>query len=284
MKKVNSVKDITSGMLVTLRNGKKMTVVTTTVYGNMDKCCTVLALFAPGGSEDDTDDYWPLSEYSDDFKYKFNMFPVVFRAKSRTFPLLIDETWGDVNVSISEYDIVQVWSCTCPSNAFANTTEDRVLLWSDPSYEAKTWDELTEEEKDAECGKYEDCRDCPYNNKGCDDYDYRIPKDEPEEEPEKGAPDVAFQLDELRKLCKDDPIGSLVFKVFGGDLPDEYADYILGKSDKNPVRKAPTFGDKSLAEMLYESDKELAADGVSIVERDIALLAAMRSAFGDSKE
>lgn len=279
MKKVNSVKDITSGMLVTLRNGKKMTVVTTTVYGNMDKCCTVLALFAPGGSEDDTDDYWPLSEYSDDFKYKFNMFPVVFRAKSRTFPLLIDETWGDVNVSISEYDIVQVWSCTCPSNAFANTTEDRVLLWSDPSYKAKDWDDLTEEEKDAECGKHEDCRDCPYDNKGCDD-----PDDEAEEEVKKVGTDVASLLDELRKECKDDPLGSLVFKVFGGGLPDEYSDYVLGKSDENPARKATENDRKSLAEQLYECDKELAADGVSIVERDSALLAAMRSAFGDSKE
>ena len=264
MKKVNSVKDITSGMLVTLRNGNKMTVVTTTLYGEMDKCCTALSLFAPNGNGDGGEAYWPLSEYSDDFKCKSKLIARI--------------------VTIPELDIVQVWSCTCPCNAFDNTTEDRELLWSDPSYETKTWDELTDEEKDAECGKYDDCRDCPYDNKGCDDYDYRIPKDEPEEEPEKGAPGVAFQLDELRKLCKDDPIGSLVFKVFGGDLPDEYADYILGKSDKNPVRKAPTFGDKSLAEQLYENDKELAADGVSIVERDIALLAAMRLAFGDSKE
>ena len=279
MKKVNSVKDITSGMLVTLRNGKKMTVVTTTVYGNMGKCCTVLALFAPGGSEDDTDDYWPLSEYSDDFKYKFNMFPVVFRAKSRTFPPLIDETWGDVNVSISEYDIVQVWSCTYPKNAFTNTTEGRELLWSDPNYKTKTWDELTDEEKEAECGKHKDCRDCPYDNNGCDDTD-----DEPEEEPEKKETYVASLLDELRKECKDDPFGSMVFRVFGGDLPDDYVDYVLGKSDKNPACKATENDRKSLAEQLYESDKELAADGVSIAERDIALLAAMRSAFGDHKE
>ena len=279
MKKINSVKDITSGMLVTLRNGKKMTVVTTTVYGNMGKCCTVLALFAPGGSEDDTDDYWPLSKYSDDFKYKFNIFPVVFRAKSRTFPPLIDETWGDVYVSISEYDIVQVWSCTYPKNAFANTTEDRELLWSDPNYKAKTWDEITDEEKDAECCKHEDCRDCPYDNKGCDD-----PDDEAEDEPKKGAADVAVLLDELRKECKDDPLGSLVFKVFGGGLPDEYSDYVLGKSDENPARKSPQYGDKSLAEQLYENDKKLSAEGMSIVERDIALLAAMRSVFGDRKE
>ena len=268
MKKVNSVKDITSGMLVTLRNGKKMTVVTTTVYGNMDKCCTGLALFAPGCAKDGTDDYWPLSEYSDDFKFKFSMFPP-----------LIDETRDGVSVSISEYDIVQVWSCTCPSNAFANTTEDRVLLWSDPSYKPKGWDELTNEEKDAECSKHEDCRDCPYDNKGCDDYD-----DEPDDEPEKEETEVASLLDELRKECKDNPLGSLVFKVFGGDLPEEYVDYVLGKSDENPARKAPQYGDKSLAEKLYENDKELAADGVSVVERDIGLLAAMRSAFGGSKE
>lgn len=269
MKKVNSVKDITSGMLVTLRNGQKMTVVTTTVYGNMDKCCAGLSLFAPGGSEDGTDDYWPLSEYSDDFKCKPGMFPA----------LVDDEIWDAMHISLPQYDIVQVWSCTCPSNAFANTTEDRELLWSDPSYKAKGWDELTNEEKDAECSKHEDCRDCPYDNKGCDDYD-----DEPDDEPEKEETEVASLLDELRKECKDNPLGSLVFKVFGGDLPEEYVDYVLGKSDENPARKAPQYGDKSLAEKLYENDKELAADGVSVVERDIGLLAAMRSAFGGSKE
>ena len=269
MKKVNSVKDITSGMLVTLQNGKKMTVVTTTVYGNMDKCCTGLSLFAPGGSDDGTDDYWPLSEYSDDFKCKHNVLPA-----------LIDDEIGDsLRVSLPKLDIVQVWSCTYPSKAFANTTEDRVLLWSDPSYKAKGWDELTDEEKDAECSKHEDCRDCPYDNKGGDD-----PDDVPEEEPEKEESDVAYALDELRKLCKENPIGALLFELVGVDLPDEYSDYVLGKSDKNPARKAPQYGDKSLAEKLYENDKELAADGVSVVERDIGLLAAMRSAFGGSKE
>ena len=269
MKKINSVKDITSGMLVTLRNGKKMTVVTTTVYGNMDKCCTGLSLFAPGGSDDGTDDYWPLSEYSDDFKCKHNVLPA-----------LIDDEIGDsLRVSLPKLDIVQVWSCTYPSKAFANTTEDRVLLWSDPSCKAKAWDEFTDEEKDAECGKHEDCRDCPYDNKGCDD-----PDDEAEEEPKKEEPDVASLLDELRKECKDNPLGGLIFKLLGDDLPDEYSDYVLGKSDENPARKAPQYGDKSLAEQLYERDKELAADDVSVVERDIALLAAMRSVFGDHKE
>ena len=269
MKKVNSVKDITSGMLVTLRNGQKMTVVTTAVYSNMDKCCTGLALFAPGAGEDGDDSYWPLSEYRGEFKCK----------PATRLALIDDEIWDGLRVSLPEYDIVQVWSCTCPRNAFANTTEDRELLWSDPSYKAKDWDELTEEEKDAECSKHEDCRDCPYDNKGCDD-----PDDVPEEEPEKEESDVAYALDELRKECKDDPLGSLVFRVFGDDLPDEYVDYVLGKSDKNPACKATENDRKSLAEQLYESDKELAADGVSIVERDIALLAAMRSTFGDRKE
>ena len=269
MKKVNSVKDITLGMLVTLRNGQKMTVVTTAVYSNMDKCCTGLALFAPGAGEDGDDSYWPLSEYRGDFK-----------CKVATLPALIDgEIWDALHVPIPEYDIVQVWSCTCPRNAFANTTEDRELLWSDPSYKAKDWDELTEEEKDAECGKHDDCRDCPYDNKGCDD-----PDDEAEEEPKKEEPDVASLLDELRKECKDNPLGGLFFKLLGDDLPDDYVDYVLGKSDKNPARKAPQCGDMSLAEKLYENDKELAADGVSIVERDIALLAAMRSALGGHKE
>ena len=272
MKKINSVKDITSGMLVTLRNGNKMTVVTTTLYGNMDKCCTCLSLFAPKGSGYDGAAYWPLSEYSDDFKYKSKMLDDFFDNESA----LVARA-----VTIPQLDIVQVWSCTCPCNAFANTTEDRELLWSDPSYNAKDWDDLTDEEKDAECGKHDDCRDCPYDNNGCDD-----PDDEPEDEdePEKGKADVASLLDELRKECKDNPLGGLIFKLLGDDLPDEYSDYVLGKSDENPARKDPQYGDKSLAEQLYERDKELAADGVSVVGRDIALLAAMRSVFGDHKE
>lgn len=269
MKKVNSVKDITSGMLVTLRNGQKMTVVTTNVYGDVDKYRTGLALFAPGAGEDGDDSYWPLSEYRGDFK-----------CKVATLPALIDgEIWDALHVPIPEYDIVQVWSCTCPRNAFANTTEDRELLWSDPSYKSKDWDELTDEEKDAECSKHLDCCDCPYDNKGCDD-----PDDEPEEEHEKGETDIASLLDEVREVCKDNPIGGLILKLFDGDLPDEYVDYVLGKSDKNPARKAHQYGDKSLAEQLYDQDKKLAAEGVSVVERDIALLAAMRSVCSDRKE
>ena len=160
MKKINSVKDITSGMLVTLRNGNKMTVVTTTIYGNLNKCYTGLALFAPAGGEGGEDDYWPMSEYTSDFKCKANQFGMLFD----------DDDYSEaLRVYIPDLDIVQVWSCTCPSNAFANTTEDRELLWSDPSYEPKTWDELTDEEKDAECGKHDDCRNGPYDNKGCDD-------------------------------------------------------------------------------------------------------------------
>lgn len=248
MKKINSVKDITSGMLVTLRNGNKMTVVATTIYGEMDKCCTVLSLFAPNGSGTAGAAYWPLSEYSDDFKCKCK---------------LLD-------------DIVQVWSCTCPRNAFANTTEDRELLWSDPTYEAKAWGELTEEEKDAECSKYENCCDCPYNNKGCGN-----PEDEFEEEPKD---DLAALLDELREECKDNPIATLIVKVLGDDLPDEQVDYVLGKTDKNPEREAPQYGDKSLAEKLYEQDKKMANEGLSVVNRDLALLTAMYEACGDHKD
>ena len=260
MKKVNSVKDITSGMLVTLRNGNKMTVVTTTLYGNMDKCCTGLALFAPKGSGYNEAAYWPLSEYSDDFKCKSKLIARI--------------------VTIPELDIVQVWSCTCPCNAFATTTEDRELLWSDPTYDAKTWDEFTEEEKDAECSKHEDCCDCPYNNNGCGDPDDEF-EDESDEEPED---DLAALLDELREKCKDNTLAALIFKVLGDDLPDGHADYILGKTDKNPEHKAPQYGDKSLAEQLYENDKKLADAGVSVVERDIALLAAMHSACSDHKD
>ena len=281
MKKIKYLKDITSGMLVTLRNGDKMTVVTTTVYGDMDKCCTDLSLFGPGISKDGKDDYWPLSEYSDDFKCKHNLF----------FELADDDDIADImKVSIPELDIVQVWSCTCPSNAFANTTENRELLWSDPTYKAKGWDELTEEEKNAECSKHEDCRNCPYDNKGCDDPD-NMPfdwddEDEPEDEEDEDEKDVAKLLDEIREECKDNPLAKLIFEALGNDLPEGHVDYVLGKTDKNPERKeagAPKYNDKSLAEQLYENDKKLADEGVSVIQRDIALLAAMHAACGDHK-
>lgn len=264
MKKINSVKDITSGMLVTLRNGNKMTVVTTTVYGNMDKCCTELALFAPG--EDGDDDYWPLSEYSNNFKFRPSLSHMFIYEPS---------PWDISTGSAPEFDIVQVWSCTCPCNAFANTTEDRELLWSDPSYTAETWDELTEEEKDAECSKHMDCRDYPYDNKGCND---------PDDEPEKLHEDAAALLDELREECKDNTLASMIFKAFGGDLPDGYADYVLGKTNMNPERKPTQCGVKSLAEALYEIDNKLSDDGVGVIERDVALLAAMHLACGDHKD
>lgn len=284
MKKINSVKDITSGMLVTLRNGSKMTVVTTTIYGNMDKCCTGLSLFAPGVGEDGDDEYWPLREYSDDFKCKHNGLSWLFGG---------DDIPDAMKVCLPDLDIVQVWSCTCPCNAFANTTEGRELLWSDPTYEAKGWDELTEEEKDAECEKHEDCPDCPYNNKGCNDFEAEDddevscgdckpdPKADVGEPEAEDADDVANVLDELREECKDNPLATMIFKALGGDLPEGHADYILGKTDKNPERKTAGHGNKSLAEQLYEKDKELAAEGVSIVERDLGLLVAMHKVCGD---
>lgn len=279
MKKINSVKDITSGMLVTLRNGDKMTVVTTTIYGNMDKCCTGLSLFAPAVGEDGEDEYWPLSEYDSEFECKHKLFGGFFDE---------DDDDDAMKVHIPELDIVQVWGCTYPKLAFANTTEDRELLWSDPSYKAKTWDELTEEEKDAECSKHEDCHDCPYDNKGCDDIDYKHYepcgdcKPDPTAEPEE--PDVAGLLDEIREECKDNPLAAMIFEALGDDLPEGHADYILGKTDKNPERKVPAYGNKSLAEQLYEQDKKLAENGLSIVERDLALLAAMHAACGDKKD
>lgn len=280
MKKINSVKDITSGMLVTLRDGTKMTVVTTTLYGNMDKCCTGLSLFGPAVGEDGDDEFWPMTEYDSDFKCKHKVF-------SGPFDEYDDD--GAMKIHLHDLDIVQVWSCTCPSNAFANNTEDRELLWADPSYKAKTWDELTEEEKDAECEKHEDCSDCPYNNKGCNDFeaedDDEVPCGDckPSHDDKDDEPDVAALLDELREECKDNPIASLIFMALSDGLPEGHSDYILGKTDKNPERKTPLCATKSLAEQLYEKDKELADAGVSILERDIALLAAMHNVCGDHK-
>lgn len=287
MKKINSVKDITSGMLVTLRNGTKMTVVTTTLYGNMDKCCTGLSLFGPGVNEDGEDWYWPMSEYNSDFKYKHNLFSWLHDE------YVDDSVMDEVKIPFPDLDIVQVWSCTCPSNAFANTTEGRELLWADPSYKAKAWDELTEEEKDAECDKHEDCNDCPYDNKGCNDPDDvpcgnpdYVPCDDCKPDPtaDVDKPDVAVLLDELREECKDNPIASIIFKALSDDFADGHVDYILGKTDKNPERNAAGYGEKSLAEQLYEKDKELADAGVSVLERDIALLSAMHKACGDHED
>lgn len=280
MKKINSVKDITSGMLVTLRNGDKMTVVTTTIYGNMDKCCTGLSLFGPAVGEDGDDEFWPLSEYDSDFKCKHTLFGE-----------FLNDGDDAIKVHLPEFDIVQVWGCTCPSNAFANTTEDRALLWSDPSYNAKSWDELTEEEKAAECSKHIDCNDCPYDNKGCGDFDGMPCGDcKPDPTADVGEPEaedadnLVTLLDEMREYCKENLLVTLLFVALADKLPEGHADYILGKTDKNPERKAPPCANKSLAEQLYEKDKELADDGVSVVERDLALLTAMHLACGDHKE
>lgn len=267
-------------MLVTLRNGTKMTVVTTTLYGNLDKCCTGLALFAPAGGEGCEEAYWPMSEYNSEFKCMHSFLNGIFEEYDLSDAL---------KLPFPDFDIVQVWSCTCPSNAFANTTEDRELLWSDPSYKAKAWDELTEQEKDAECSKHEECEDCPYNNKGCDDIDDIPcgdcdPEDEDDEDEEADKEKVAALLDELREECKDNPLATMIFKALGDDLPEGHADYVLGKTDKNPERKAAGHGNKSLAEQLYDKDKELADAGVSMLERDIALLTAMYAACGDHKE
>lgn len=285
MRKINSVKDITSGMLVTLRNGTKMTVVTTTLYGNIDKCYTGLSLFSPGVGEDGEDEYWPLSEYSDDFECKHNVLIGFIDG---------DDISDALKVPLPELDIVQVWSCTCPCHAFANTTEDRVLLWSDPSYKVKTWDELTEEEKSAECDKHDDCDDCPYNNKGCDDPDDvpELPCDDCKPDPTadvgepdaEDADDVTVLLDEIREICDKTPVMSILFEALADDLPEGHADYILGKTDKNPERKSAAGGNKSLAEQLYEKDKELANEGVSVMNRDLALLTAMYEACGNHKD
>lgn len=266
MTKVFKKSGIKSGMLVKTRNGEYFTVVDAKVTVD-DK----VGLAVVSGSNS-RNKYFPLDNYDDE--------------------LIFAEDLGDP-VRDPDYDVVEVWGHTYPKFVMDNDTYDRMLLWSRPENNGKKWDEMTDEEKDAICEKHDFCDGCPYE-KECDadadgedededededvelswdDYETKHKADEDDEE------DVAALLDKCRNECKGDPLVAMIFEVLGDDLPEGHADYILGKTDKNPERDK-----KSLAEALYESDKELAAKGVSVVERDIALLAAMHSACGDHKD
>lgn len=263
MKKVFKKSDVKSGMLLKTRNGMYFTVVDAMVTVD-DK----VGLAAVSGSKA-RNIYFPLDDYDDD--------------------LIFTEDLGD-HVRNPDFDIVEVWGHTYPKFAMDNDTYDRPKLWVRPQPDGKKWDEMTDEEKDAACAKRDSCGECPYA-KACDEEnededDDEVPCDDCKPDPKADVeePDVAAALDDLRDECKDNPIAALFFEVFGDDLPDGHADYILGKTDKNPERKAPEHGKKSLAEQLYDSDKELANDGVSVMERDIALLAAMYAACGNQKD
>lgn len=246
MKNVFKKSDVKSGMLVKAKNGMCFTVVDAMVTVDDEVGLAVVS--------DTNNKYFPLDNYNDDLIFTNNL---------------------GVPVPDPDLDIVEVWGHTYPKFAMDNDTYERAQLWSRPELDDKKWGEITDEEKDAVCAKHDSCGECPYA-KACDG--------DCEDEDEDEEKDVAAVLDELRDECKDNPIAALFFEVFGDDLPDGYADYILGKTDKNPEREAPEHGKKSLAEALYESDKELANKGVSVVERDIALLAAMHSTCGDHKD
>ena len=274
MTKVFKKSDIKSGMLVKTRNGEYFTVVDAKVTVD-DK----VGLAVVSGSNS-RNKYFPLDNYDDE--------------------LIFAEDLG-VPVRNPDYDVVEVWGHTYPKFAMDNDTYDRMLLWSRPENNGKKWDEMTDEEKDAICEKQAFCGGCPYE-KECDADGEDKDKDEDEDEDEDedielswddyetkhkadvDEEDVAALLDKFRNECKDDPLAEMIFEVLGDDLPEGYVDYILGKTDKNPERKAPVCGKKSLAEQLYENDKELANDGVSVTERDMALLAAMHIACGNHKD
>lgn len=254
MKNVFKKSDVKSGMLLKARNGMYFTVVDALVTVDDEVGLAVVS--------DTNNKYFPLDNYNDDLIFTNNL---------------------GVPAHIPEYDIVKVWGHTYPRFAMDNNTRDRKELWVRPEPNDKKWDEMTDEEKDAICAMNDFCEDCPYAE-DCDADDEDDCKPDPEDDDEDDEKDFAAVLDELRDECKDNPIAALFFEVFGDDLPDGHTDYILGKTDKNPKRKAPEHGKKSLAEALYESDKELAAKGVSVAERDIALLAAMYAACGNQKD
>lgn len=263
MKKVFKKSDVKSGMLVKTRNGMYFTVVDAMVTVDDE-----VGLAVVSGSNANNR-YFPLDDYNDD--------------------LLFANDLGD-DCRKHDYDIVEVWGHTYPKFAMDNSTYDRAPIWirtetDVPDPNAKKWDEMTDEEKDAVCEKHDSCGECSYE-KECDadgedeDEDDYKPKPKADED----EPDIATTLDELREMCKDDPLSTTIFEVLGRDLPKSHFDYILGKTDKNPEREAPVCGKKSLAEALYERDKKMAEDGVSVAERNIALLAAMYSSFEGRKD
>lgn len=254
MKNVFKKSDVKSGMLVKARNGMYFTVVDAMVTVDDEVGLAVVS--------DANNTYFPLDNYNDDLIFTNNL-GVVARKP--------------------EFDIVKVWGHTYPKFAMDNNTCDRTPLWSRPETDdnAKKWDEMTDEEKDAICEKHDFCSGCPYE-KECDADGEEDCKPDPTADVEA---EVAKLLDELREERKDNPLAAMIFKALGGGLPEGYSDYVLGKTDKNPELAAPMgCGNKSLAEQLYEKDKELSDAGVSVLERDIALLTTMHSACGDHKE
>lgn len=266
MKKVFKKSDLKSGMLVKVKNGTYFTVVDAFVTTDDD-----VGLAVVSGSNANKK-YFPLDNYNDD--------------------LLFANDLGD-DCRKPDYDIVEVWGHTYPKFAMDNSTYDRKPLWirTESDDNDKKWDEMTAEEKDSICEKHAFCEDCPYEKECSGDCekepaDDEVSRDDYEHKHKMGVdePDIATMLDELRGICEENAGLSIVFEVMADEFPKSHADYILGKTDKNPERKAPEHGKKSLAEQLYESDKEMANDGMSVAARDIALLAAIHAACVDSKD
>lgn len=256
MKKINSLKDIESGMMVTLRNGKNMTVVTCKKFWGAEGE-TSLALYCNKGDYGEPE-YCPLAVFNDDFTYN------------------LDQNCDD-------HDIVRVWGQTTPSHAFDNTSEGRDVLWSVglPSGSSKKWSSMTEDEKDAVCDKYEDCKDCPYNldELSCGDPDEEEAADDDTEDTD----DEAALLDEVKKAYENNPIASTLIDIFKDELPPEHVAYICGETEVNPVKaakeeKVAADDEMSLAEKLYREDERLKAEGLSLRDRDLALMLAMHAA------
>lgn len=135
MKNVFKKSDVKSGMLVKARNGMFFTVVDAMVTFDGEVGLAVVS--------NDSNKYFPLDNYNDDLIFTNNL----------GFP-----------GNIPEYDIVKVWGHTYPKFAMDNNTRDRKELWVRPKPDdnAKKWDEMTDEEKDAICEKHDFCSGCPY--------------------------------------------------------------------------------------------------------------------------
>lgn len=197
MKKVFKKADVKAGMLLKTANGDCYTVIPCFVTVH-DEVGLALVEGAKHSAR-----YFPLDNYNDDLLYTNDL---------------------GIEVRNSDYDAVEVWGHTYPMHAMDNDTRNRKLLWKRCEPDGKNWDEMSDQEKDIECDKYDSCEDCPHE-KGCDGdiednnrfhYYLNLLKDVREVVADLNNDGIRHMFENMTKH---------------GLIPQHESDYILGKRD-----------------------------------------------------
>lgn len=197
MKKVFKKADVKAGMLLKTANGDCYTVIPSLVTVHDD-----VGLALVEGAKHSAR-YFPLDNYNDDLIYTNNI-----GSEARNTNL----------------DVIEVWGYTYPMHAMDNDTRNRELLWKRCEPEGKNWDEMSDEEKDAICEKYDFCEGCPHE-KGCDG----------DIEDDRLFHDYLNILEDVREAVanlNNDGIRRMFENMTKrGIIPQHESDYILGKRD-----------------------------------------------------